>query len=92
MPKTMDFISRQTFKTPSKARKRKLDSGTVDDSVLERTHQCTRYPFEVVCQKTQSDKESNRVSKTKDPRRRCLIICKPFYLIRKYYFIDKITT
>ena len=86
----MDFISRQTFKTPSKARKRKLDSGTVDDSVLERTHQCTRYPFEVVCQKTQSDKESNRVSKTKDPRRRCLIICKPFYLIRKYYFINKI--
>ena len=72
MPEKMSFGSNQTFLTPKKARKKQVDKGAAASEVIQRLHQCTGYPFEVVCQQVQGN--SNNNSK-KDPRRKCYL-CK----------------
>ena len=70
VPEQMDFLAvsaERTFKTPTKAKKKLIDKGNVPQMILERTHKCTGYPFEVVSQKEGSGK--------KDPRQRCFV-CK----------------
>ena len=70
VPEQMDFAPAQTFKTPKKAKKKQVDRGAAAAEVIQRVHQCTGYPFEVVCQKTNHNNGAK-----KDPRRKCYV-CK----------------
>ena len=65
VPEPMDFAPEKTFKTPVKAKRRRLEKGKIDDEIAERMHTCTGFPFELVCQEEGGTK--------KDPRRRCYL-------------------
>ena len=72
MPEKMTFASTKTFLTPKKAKKKQVERGTAASKVIERLHQCTGDPFEVVCQQVQGNSNNNA---TNDPRRKCYL-CK----------------
>ena len=61
----MDFASAKTYQTPLKARRRQIERGDIDSSVLDQAKSCTGFPCEVLCQDEGSSK--------KDPRRYCYI-------------------
>ena len=67
IPVPMDFAPERTLKTPEKAKRRKIETGKIDCEVIEQTHNCSGYPFKVLCH--------NEGSNKKDPRRRCYL-CK----------------
>ena len=67
VPQKMDFASAKTYQTPLKARRRQIERGEIDVSVINRSKTCTGFPCEVLCQDEGSGK--------KDPRRACYI-CK----------------
>ena len=61
----MDFTTTKSYLTPLKARKCQIDQGDVDAKVLDQSHCCTGFPYEVLCQDEASSK--------KDSRRECHI-------------------
>ena len=65
VPQQMDFAPDKTFHTPVKAKKKQMDRGTTKEQVLQRTKNCTGFPFEIYCQAEGSE--------GKDPRRECYI-------------------
>ena len=61
IPEEMSFSMQQTFKTPTKARKKQVEKGNVAPAIEHRTKFCPGCPIEVV------DQGKN----TKDPQQSC---------------------
>ena len=63
----INFVPQKSFNTPRKKQKRQIESGHIAKAVVERTHNCTGFPVEVICPE---------VGKKKDSVRQRCYICK----------------
>lgn len=66
IPEKMTFAVKPTFKTPKRGKRQQIEGGKANHHIIERTTECTGFPYEVVSQTTDS-------TSSKDIRHKCYI-------------------
>lgn len=69
-PEPLPEAIKPTFKTPKRGKKEKIEQGKAPAFIIERTHECTGFPYELYCESV-SGTGTDRAT----PRYRCYI-CK----------------
>lgn len=69
VPDLMTFAPKQTFKTPRKSMQRQIENKTIPTPIIERSLECTGFPFELV---NPDEGNPKFQGKNMDPRRTCV--------------------
>lgn len=76
-PQELNFGKEKSFNTPLKARKKQIERGDAAEGVLQRVHNCTGYPLEMIYpddnQRATRGANGQERKKKKDLRIRCYV-------------------